>query len=156
MYPTLHRARRRSHGATALRGGARKLCRRLHARAAGRLGPAARDLAAWSAQLAASHALAAECDGALAGFATRRPADVLDLLYVSPHFQRRGVASALCDRLEAACAADSFRTMTVHASRTARPFFEQRGYRVLAEQQVERRGVTLTNFRMEKTLDQVR
>lgn len=118
--------------------------------------PAARDLAAWSAQLAASHALAAECDGALAGFATRRPADVLDLLYVSPHFQRRGVASALCDRLEAACAADSFRTMTVHASRTARPFFEQRGYRVLAEQQVERRGVTLTNFRMEKTLDQVR
>lgn len=45
---------------------------------------------------------------------------------------------------------------TVHASRTARPFFEQRGYRVLAEQQVERRGVTLTNFRMEKTLDQVR
>ena len=61
--------------------------------------PAARDLTAWSAQLAASHALAAECDGALAGFATRRPADVLDLLYVSPHFQRRGVASALCDRL---------------------------------------------------------
>lgn len=92
----------------------------------------------------------------LAGFATRHPADVLDLLYVSPHFQRRGVASALCDRLEAACAADSFRTMTVHASRTARPFFEQRGYRVLAEQQVERRGVTLANFRMEKTLDQVR
>ncbi len=118
--------------------------------------PAARDLVAWSAQLAASHALAAECDGALAGFATRRPADVLDLLYVSPHFQRRGVASALCDRLEAACAADSFRTMTVHASRTARPFFEQRGYRVLAEQQVERRGVTLTNFRMEKLLDRVR
>lgn len=118
--------------------------------------PAARDLTAWGAQLAASHALAAECDGTLAGFATRRPADVLDLLYVSPRFQRRGVASALCDRLEAACAADDFRTMTVHASRTARPFFEQRGYHVLAEQQVERRDVTLTNFRMEKTLDQVR
>lgn len=42
------------------------------------------------------------------------------------------------------------------AAATARLFFEQRGYHVLAEQQVERRGVTLTNFRMEKTLDQVR
>lgn len=34
---------------------------------------------------------------------------------------------------------------------TARPFFEKRGYRVEQEQQVVRRGVTLTNFIMKKT-----
>ena len=40
--------------------------------------------------------------------------------------------------------------VVTHASITARPFFEKRGYRVLREQQVERRGVLLTNYVMEK------
>ncbi len=35
---------------------------------------------------------------------------------------------------------------------TARPFFEGRGYRALWAQRVERRGVALTNYRMEKAL----
>ena len=36
------------------------------------------------------------------------------------------------------------------AYRQSRPFFEGRGYRVLREQQVERRGVWLTNYVMGK------
>lgn len=40
--------------------------------------------------------------------------------------------------------------ITTHASITARPFFEGRGYRVLREQRVERRGVWLTNYVMGK------
>ena len=38
----------------------------------------------------------------------------------------------------------------MHASITARPFFEQRGYRVVRQQQVARGGARLTNFVMEK------
>lgn len=37
-----------------------------------------------------------------------------------------------------------------HASITARPFFEKRGYKVVKEQQIERQGVFLTNFAMKK------
>ena len=55
--------------------------------------------------------------------------------------------SALCDALEAAVDAPRFVT---HASLTARPFFAHRGYRLIREQQVQRCGVTLTNFVMEK------
>ena len=51
------------------------------------------------------------------------------------------------DRLERAVDAP---VLTTHASLTARPFFERRGYRVLREQQVERHGVRMTNFVMEK------
>lgn len=40
--------------------------------------------------------------------------------------------------------------MTVHASLTARAFFEKRGYKVLERRRVERKGVELTNFLMEK------
>ena len=57
------------------------------------------------------------------------------------------VAAALCGALEAAC---PVRPIVTHASRTARGFFEKRGYRVLRAQQVERRGQTLENFVMEK------
>ena len=66
-----------------------------------------------------------------------------------PHkdHQRRGAASALCRELENAA---SFVRITTHASITARPFFEKRGYRVLKEQQAERDGVLLTNYLMEK------
>ena len=90
----------------------------------------------------------AEIRGRLAGFGDLDPAaGYLDRLYVRREFQRRGVARALCDALEQASRA---RPLTTHASRTARPFFEKRGYRVLRPQQVERRGQQLENFVMEK------
>ena len=71
----------------------------------------------------------------------------LDRLYVHRDHQGRGIATALCDSLEAGCGVPCF---TTHASLTARPFFERRGYRVVRAQQVERRGVLLPNFVMEK------
>lgn len=106
------------------------------------------DLAAWDASFQAHTTLVAEIGGRLAGFGDLDPAaGYLDRLYVRREFQRRGVASALCDALEQASRA---RPLTTHASRTARPFFEKRGYRVLRPQRVERRGQQLENFVMEK------
>ena len=58
----------------------------------------------------------------------------------------------MAEALEGYALGRGLRKVTVHASRTARPFFEQRGYRVLYAQQVERRGVPLENFAMEKDL----
>ena len=72
-------------------------------------------------------------------------AGYLDRLYVHKDYQKRGIATALCDELERAARG----TITTHASITARPFFEKRGYKVLKEQQVERHGVLLTNYVME-------
>ena len=40
--------------------------------------------------------------------------------------------------------------IVTHASITARPFFEKRGYRTLRERRVLRHGVPLTNYHMEK------
>lgn len=44
--------------------------------------------------------------------------------------------------------------ITTHASITARPFFEKRGYKIISENEVKRRGVALANFIMEKELAQ--
>lgn len=40
-----------------------------------------------------------------------------------------------------------------HASITARPFFEKRGYKVIKKQSVERSGVLLQNYVMEKQIN---
>ena len=105
------------------------------------------NVAAWDRSLRAHRTLVAVLAGEIAGFADLdTAAGYLDRLYVHKDFQGLGVASALCDRLESA-AADP---ITTHASITARPFFEKRGYAVVKEQQVERKGIHLTNFIMEK------
>ena len=106
------------------------------------------DLQDWDQRFKDHITLVAEVEGLLAGFADLDPAaGYLDRLYVGSRFQRQGVATALCDALEQAAAARPFFT---HASRTARPFFEHRGYRVVQARQVQCRGVSLENFRMEK------
>lgn len=71
----------------------------------------------------------------------------LDRLYVRKDYQRQGIASAICVELERFAAG---KTITTHASITAKPFFQHRGYRVVRKQEVIRRGVALTNFVMKK------
>lgn len=105
------------------------------------------DLAAWDRSLREHTSVVAVEGESIVGFGDIDATGYLDRLYVHKDHQRRGVASAICDRLEQA--AQGKRIVT-HASITARPFFERRGYRVLREQRVERRGVLLANYVMEK------
>lgn len=105
------------------------------------------DLAEWGRSLLEHIALVAEDGGGIVGFGDIDPSGYLDRLYVHKDFQRRGVATALCDALEGAVNAERIIT---HASITAKPFFEERGYQVAWEQQVLRHGTALTNYRMEK------
>ena len=99
------------------------------------------ELAAWNASFLEHTTLVAVEGETIVGFADLAADGYLDRLYVHRDWQRRGVASALCDALPGA--------RVTHASLTARPFFERRGWRVVREQQVERHGVLLTNFVME-------
>ena len=105
------------------------------------------DLELWNRTLEEHHTVVAEEDGRIVGFGDMDGTGYLDRLYVHKDFQGRGIAAAICDALEGGV---SVGRLWVQASITARPFFERRGYRVVKEQQVERRGVLLTNFVMEK------
>lgn len=104
------------------------------------------DLEAWDSSFREHYTLVAEEEGKILGFGDIAADGYLDRLYVHRLHQRQGVAAALCDRLEQTVEG----TIVTHASITARPFFEARGYRVVKQQQVERHGVLLTNFVMEK------
>lgn len=107
------------------------------------------DVAAWDRSFLQHCTLVARIGGEIAGFADL-DGDYLDRLYVHKEYQRRSVATALARALEQAAAEQGVKRLTTQASITARPFFEKRGWQVVKEQQVERKGVLLTNFVMEK------
>ncbi|QDW72974.1 GNAT family N-acetyltransferase [Lachnospiraceae bacterium KGMB03038] len=89
-------------------------------------------------------------EGKILGFGDMDETGYLDRLYVHKDHQRQGIAAMLCDRLEAYAWKKGAGSVITHASVTAKPFFEKRGYRVVREQQVSRQGILLTNYVMEK------
>lgn len=86
------------------------------------------------------------------GFADLKSDGCLDMMFVDPDHQGKGVAGLLLATVEAAARNQSLQRIFTEASLTARPFFERRGFVVVAAQQVEKRGQILANFLMEKTL----
>lgn len=110
------------------------------------------DVEKWNSSLLSHHSLLCVEGERLLGFGDIDEEGYLDRLYVSKDHQGMGVATLLCEALESL---RPFERILTHASITARPFFEKRGYVVLKEQQVERSGVLLTNFVMEKIPDKV-
>ena len=76
------------------------------------------------------------------------PGGYFNRLYIHRDFQRMGIASELCLALENRARMQGIKELTVHASITARPFFEKRGYKLLREQRVIRRETELTNYVM--------
>ena len=105
------------------------------------------DLQAWDASFQAHRTIVASENGEIVGFGDMDETGYLDRLYVHKDHQGQGIASAICDELERFAAG---KTITTRASITAKPFFQHRGYCVVRQQEVIRRGAALTNFVMEK------
>lgn len=104
------------------------------------------DLKKWDLSFREHFTVVAVWDGIIAGFGDIDKTGYLDRLYVHFDYQGKGIATAICNRLESAVQEN----IVTHASVTARPFFEKRGYKVVKEQQVDRQGIFLTNFVMVK------
>lgn len=109
--------------------------------------PAKMDLKAWNRSLLKSYTLVALRGKTIVGFADIHANGHLDHLFVHALYPREGIATVLCDRLEAHCRQPR---LTTHASLYAKTFFCARGYRVVHAQCVHRRGESLKNYIMEK------
>ena len=102
------------------------------------------DLNKWDQSLREHYSIVAVENETIVGFGDIDESGYLDHLFVHADYQGKGVGTMICNQLEQAVSGN----IITHASITARPFFEKRGYRVVKEQQVERQGVFLTNFEM--------
>ena len=102
-------------------------------------------------KLESSYAILALIDGALAGFGNTEGAEI-DCLYVSDEHQGEGIGSMILQDLEDK-AFSYGNTIHVYSSITAEGFFLSHGYRRIRENIVERDGVLIHNWYMEKSRD---
>ncbi len=103
------------------------------------------DFSRWNTSFLSHYTLIAEIDGTIVGFGDIDQTGYLDHLFVHHNCQNLGIGTALCDRLEHWAPTSKIIT---HASITAREFFEQRGYRVIRKQLVQRHRIFLPNYVM--------
>jgi putative acetyltransferase len=106
----------------------------------------------WAARRASRPTWVAKIDGAIAGFTDLEPDGHVDMMFVHPDHQGKGVADALLATVESEAARLGLERLHTEASITAKPFFERKGFRVIAPQTVSLRGQDFVNYRMEKRL----
>ncbi len=110
------------------------------------------DEEAFGARLGAALTLLAVIDGAVAGFASLKGGDEIDMLYAGPEFARRGAGGALVEALAKLAQARGAKRLTVEASEVARPLFERQGFTAQKRNLVRVGDQWLANTTMTKTL----
>lgn len=114
--------------------------------------PEDRDAVSWHLSMSGRSSFVATVDDEVAGFSDIDDHGFIDMMFVAPRHQRRGVARALLVEAERRARERGATSLTADVSITARPFFERAGFSVEREQHPVRQGVRLVNFRMSRSL----
>lgn len=77
----------------------------------------------------------------------------IDCFYVHPDWQRQGVSSRLLGRIEHDATEQGISRIFAEVSLTARPFFEEKGFLIVNEQEKAYRNQVFKLFFMEKRLE---
>lgn len=110
------------------------------------------DLDRWKARVKALGGFVAETDGEPIGFITIDRTGYVDLAFVLPSASGRGVGRTLLNAAEDWAKDNGATQLTTEASLVAHPFFLKRGWVVVEEEHVERKGVILKRYKMQKNL----
>ena len=108
------------------------------------------DISAWNRSFLNHNTLVAEINTTIVGFGDMDDNGYLDKLFVHKDYQGKGVATAIVNELEQQAVRHGVTLFSTHASITAKPFFEKRGYRVVRENTAVRCNIVLNNFIMGK------
>lgn len=107
----------------------------------------------WQARINSQYFLLAEDpEIGLAGFGSLAADGYVDLLYVNAARQRCGIGSLLLGKLIHQAYQLGLTTLTSDVSHTAKPLFTALGFQTIRAQEKDVRGVTLTNFAMQRNL----
>ena len=95
----------------------------------------------------------AEFDGRVVGYTDLQPNGLIDHFFCHHEYQGKGVGRALMGHVFQIGSVRGVSRYFSEVSITARPFYEHLGFTVVNEQEVEMRGVKLTNYVMEKVVE---
>ena len=110
------------------------------------------DFDSWNEKLTNSYCLVAIKEGTLVGFGNITSDGYLDLFYVSYAMIYQGVGRFIFNELEKYAVLEKVESIYTDASITAVPFFTKMGLEVMREQDNQRNGENLVNYRMVKKL----
>ncbi|MDF1727425.1 MAG: GNAT family N-acetyltransferase [Sulfitobacter sp.] len=105
----------------------------------------------WQDRLAAQDVWVARAGESLQGFVTLK-GDYIDLAFVAPQQQGRGLFAMIYPPLEKVARRRGLTRLTTHASRMAQPAFRGQGFSVIAHEEISQAGQTLPRAEMEKLL----
>ncbi|OIP71873.1 MAG: hypothetical protein AUK48_11980 [Oscillatoriales cyanobacterium CG2_30_44_21] len=108
----------------------------------------------WAISCAKKFTYVAEESGKILGFGQLEADGHIDRFFCHKDYQRCGVGTRLYRAIEARAIELKIHRLFVEVSITALAFFKSRGFGIVTEQQVNVRGQKLTNFVMEKFLEQ--
>ena len=84
------------------------------------------------------------------GFIDMDEAGYINMLYVHPDFQKKGVASYLFAYIASVAKDNKISNLSVNASITALPIFQKWGFEIMHSQNVYRNGQYFTNYHLQK------
>ncbi|MEZ8087056.1 GNAT family N-acetyltransferase [Vibrio sp. 1S139] len=114
--------------------------------------PSSFDFALWQKRMNGLQPFVAELDGCVVGYTDLQPSGLIDHFFCRHEYQGKGVGKALMEHVFTVGRVRGISRYFSEVSITARPFYEHLGFKVVNEQEVEMRGVKLTNYVMEKVV----
>lgn len=114
--------------------------------------PTPPDYDMWIHKLARTKPFLATVDETIVGFIELEDDGHIDCAYTHPSYQRQGVMNTLYQYLEKSARQKGLKRLYVEASHLIKPFFEQKGFSLLHQNEVVRNHMILVNYSMEKRL----
>lgn len=106
----------------------------------------------WRERLERQSVVVAEREGELLGFMSLDCGGYIDLAFIRPAAQGRGLFRRLLQEIDRRARRAGESRLWVHASLTAEPAFSAMGFSILEKQVVALRGLELERFEMQKVL----
>ncbi|MGA8165581.1 MAG: aminoglycoside adenylyltransferase family protein [Waddliaceae bacterium] len=104
----------------------------------------------WLKKFQRTKPFVATANGQVVGFVEFERNGHIDCFYCHHDWIGKGVGSALLKVINEKALEYNLDKIFAEVSITAKPFFERNGFKVIREQEVERKGIKLINFQMEK------
>ena len=114
---------------------------------------AAANIQKWKDKIKLQYFVVAHVNKKLVGFGALENKDLIDLLYVDKDYQGSGVGNKIFESLVSTARSQGTNVLKAEVSKTARHFFESKGFAVVLEQSKQIEGIVLKNYQMTKSFD---
>jgi putative acetyltransferase len=114
--------------------------------------PAELDCGIWESRMRGIDPFVVDSEGLLIAYADLQESGYIDHFFVSGDHPRQGAGRLLMETIHKKADNSGLETLISDVSRTAQPFFEHFGFKVVEQRTPKIRGVVVPNALMRKTL----